>query len=381
MSKMFLKNKTNIRWILILLGFVCSGGMFTTCTAQDKADSIEKEPPFVQDVMSTPTSQPSLTKAFQHPSTDEVVIVNTLVVTESPFPTGLPSMTFTALPPMAATPSLTPTLDTAKLHEKWQIIDSRIAAMMLSNNGCNLPCWWGIELSDSIADAQKIFHGLNENGWFDSPSIRGDFQQVGFFRHEYRNEEGEQLFAGITVNLLAEGNAIKAFDIYVTGIGTDDIGSPTYGVFKKRLLRDWEQYSVQHLLASLSRPDRIHLLPRNFADGDNFYYELGIYYPDLGIVASYSFPLLGQSNNQETICLNFAGMDSMELYLFDPNTELINSYFQAVNILTPLATELSDDALQLLEGSDLESRTGMSIETFMHFAVDDGDEMDCFPVN
>lgn len=81
-----------------------------------------------------------------------------------------------------------------------------------------------------------------------------------------------------------------------------------------------------------------------------------------------------------TMCLNMFDMNSLDLYLYDPNEELPESYLQATYTLWPLAAELKPEDAPLVESSDLESRTGMSIDEFVTFILDNEGDANCFNV-
>ena len=376
MNKRGSKIKPNIRWTLVFLGFVFLGGLLTNCMVQSEAESEKHLSPDSEGLV-TLTIQPALETTTLYIT--EATVVTTVVVTEIPSPTKLPKIILTASPTIPATSSATPTPDAEGLRAKWQAIDSRMARVMSSNNNCELPCWWGIEPRGTLAEAQEVFRSLNENGWVDSPLQWGDLQQIGYFYHDYRDNQGDEIYVGISIKLLTDLISLRSLEVGVGRTSSASIGSTSYDRASEILLRDWEQYSVQNLLAALGKPSHIHFLPTNFADGDNFYYALGLYYPDIGIVAVYHFPLLGDFSEQQTTCLDFLTMTAMELHLFDPNVELPDSYLQAIYPLNPLATELSVDAAQLLDGSELQSRTNMGIDEFMNLVTDE-DVTDCFAV-
>ena len=250
---------------------------------------------------------------------------------------------------------------------------------MASNNGCQLPCWWGIGPGDLVADARQIFNNINENGWIDSPSQRGELQKIGFFDHFYRDAMGKDMYVSFVINLLVQEDLIQVFDIFVDRSVIFDVGTAEYTQIGERLVRDWEPYSAQNIFEVFGEPDLIYLMPQGFADGNNFSYLFNLYYSTLGIVVSYSSPLLIGNNGEQTMCLDMFDMDSVDLLLYDPAVELPPGYVQATYRLWPLSSE--PEYMQLVEGSDLVSRTGMSIEEFVAFVLEDGSDSDCFTVN
>lgn len=302
----------------------------------------------------------------------------------TPSPTPTKAVTYdmpTPVPTETIPPSPTPTLTAEEIRQRWQIIDDRVAATMASNNGCQLPCWWGIKPGDSVTEGRQIFNAINEDGWVDSSDQRGELQWIGFFDHFYRNEMGEYIYAGFTIDLLTQGESIKVINIHVERSSSFSPGTSEYDQISERLIRDWEQYSVQNMFEMFGAPDLIYLLPRNFADGDNFYYEFNLYYQSVGIAVSYSSPLSIGNNGERTICLDMFDMNSVDLFLYDPAIELPADYLQATYSLWPLSSELKPEDFQLVEGNDLQSLMGMSIDEFVIFMLENEGDNDCFTVN
>jgi hypothetical protein len=275
----------------------------------------------------------------------------------------------------------TPTLSVEELRQRWQTIDAQVEIAMVSSKGCQLPCWWGIEPGDSATDAQQVFNTINENGWVDSPTQWGELQQTGFFEHNYRNKNGEYLFSYFIVDLVSKLDQVNVIRVFIQPHTNSDPSLEQFNDVNEFLSRDWEQFSVKSMFEAFGQPDLIYLLPRNFADGDNFSYEFNIYYPTLGIVVSYSFDLLSNSQDERTICLNTFNMNSMALFLYDPSTELPSSYIQATYSLWPLSSDLKSEDAQIVAVSDLESRTNMRIDEFVTFVLENADDTNCFTLN
>lgn len=366
---------------LIFALFLTWLGLVSSCGVQSESNPTRVSSTSTQgvEVQASIGSTPTSTKDL---SLNEPIATSTRLVVASPSPTPTEVLTFeppTIMATETVVPLQTPTLNAEQL--RWQMIDSQIAAVMASNNGCRLPCWWGVEAGDSVIAARQIFSMINENGWVDSSEQRGELQWVGFFDHFYRNEVGEYIYAGFTIDLLTQEELINVIDVYVGRTTSFTPGSPEYNQIGEHLLRDWEQYSARNMFEVFGEPDLIYLLPKSFADGDNFFYEFNIYYPRLGIVASYSSRLLVNENGEQTMCLNMLDMDSVHLYLYDPAVELPNGYLQATYTLWPLATELEPEDMARVELSDVESRTGLSLNEFVGFILDNRSDDACFAVN
>lgn len=307
------------------------------------------------------TNEPTVTASLPSSSTPTVTETPTVVQ---------PTATKTILP----TPTATLTME--KWRETWLLAEHRIEAVMASNNGCQLPCWWGIKPGDSVSDARQVFDTINETGWIDSPTQWGELQQVGFFHHFYVDQMGNDIGAGLSIKCLVQEDLIKVFEIYVNRSLSSPPGTPGYNQISERLIRDWEQFSAENMFATFGEPDLIYLLPQSFADGNNYFYEFNLYYRFLGIVVSYSSPLFDKENDKRSMCLNLFDMDSVRLILYDPTFKLPSGYLQATYSLWPLDAQLTEDSL--IKDSDLESRTGLSIDEFVEYVG--YSNSDCFSV-
>lgn len=353
-----------LRFVMFLSGLI----LLSACEGQAETNlPIQGTDEIQIDTFSSPIPTPHLTPSkLSVMATATVTRVLTLDVS-----TTIPTETAISLP--------TPTLTAEEWRQRWQMIDAQIASIMASNNGCQLPCWWGIEPGEPLSEAQEVFNTLDENGWVDSPSQQGELQRIGFFSHSYKNEIGEPIFADFTIDLLTQEKFIKAMGIHVFRGVSSRPDTPRYNQIGERLVRDWDQYSVQKMFETLGTPDLIYLLPRSLAHGDD--YEFNIYYPSLGIVASYSpFELGVNDNGEQKMCLSLFDMQSIHLYLYDPIVELPNSYLEATYSLWPLDTELTRENVPLIEFRDLESSTGISIDEFVTRVMESEDDI-CFAVN
>lgn len=303
----------------------------------------------------------------------------TVITSLTPSPTPTLTETPTVVKPTATktiTPTPTATLTMEEWRQTWLLAESRIEAVMASNNGCQLPCWWGIEPGDSVADARQVFDTINETGWVDSPGRWGELQEVGYFHHSYVDKMGNSIYSGLSITLLVQEDLIKVLETSVHRSLSAPPGDPDYIQISERLIRDWEQFSAQSMFATFGKPDLIYLLPQSFADGDNYFYEFNLYYPSLGIVVSYFSPLFDKGNGKRSMCVNMFDMDSVSLILYDPTFELPPGYLEATYSLWPLDAQLTEDSL--IKDSDLESRTGLTIEQFMDYVG--YSDSDCFAV-
>ena len=323
-------------------------------------------------VQATPIAHnsPTIFLTITRPSaTYEPTVTATTSLPSSPTPTS--TKTPTVVRPTETktiTPTATATLTMEEWRQTWLLAESRIEAVMASNNGCQLPCWWGIELGNSVSDAQQVFDTINPTGWVDSPDEWGSLQQVGFFHHFYVDKMGNQIYSGLSITLLVQGDLIRVFNIFVGRSLSAPPGDPDYIQISERLIRDWEQFSAQNMFATFGEPDLIYLFPSGYADGDNYFYEFNLYYLSLGIRVSYASPLYDNDDNdngQGTMCLNMFDMDYLRLFLYDP---------AFLSNVVPESTEGDPP----VEDSDLEHRTGLTIEEFVDYIG--YSDSDCFSV-
>jgi hypothetical protein len=341
------------------------------------------------------TSLPlSLTQQVETPQARST---NITLTTTKPLATSEPSATILAMSPPSPTPTETlainlptptatetvtplptPTLSAEELGQEWETIDAQVAAAMASNNGCQLPCWWGIEPGNWVGDGHQVFNTINENGWVVSSAQWGEWQQTGFFEHNYRNRNGDYLFSYFVVDLITKMDQVNLIRIFLQPHTNSDPTLEQYNDVNELLSRDWEQYSVKNMFETFGEPDLIHVLPRDY--GNEQYYDVNIYYPDLGIAFSYFPQVSVNEQGQRTICLDTFDMLSMTMYLYDPSTELSPGYLQATYPLWPLSPELRQEDPQI-EASDLERRTGMSINEFVKFVLESENDDVCFTVN
>lgn len=364
-----LKPLFNVTWFLSWLI------LLVACTSQSVSPTDVPAAPIPETEIAPVTVEANPTATATREPTATATATASLTPTATATPTAARP---TATPTETVTPLPTATLTVEELRQRAQIIDAQVEAIMASNNGCQLPCWWGIEPGDTVADAWQIFDMVDENGWVDSPAQRGELEEIGYFRHRYRDEMGEMIHAGISTFLIAQDNRVAVINTYAGRSVDFAAGTAEYNQIGERLVRDWEQFSIRSMFEQFGEPDLIYLLPRNFADGDNFFYEVNIYYLDRGIVVSYSSDLQVNNQGERTICLDTFNMNSVRLWLYDPLTELPPGYLRATYSLWPLSSDLKPEDAYLVELGDLESRTGLAIDEFVTLVLDHESDAACF---
>lgn len=375
MNKITLSPTYNLKQRLTLGWFLLWFILLAACTPQSEI---------------SPTGMPVTTRP--EIETVEITVDATPRAIHEPTATAVPSLTPTvtatttvaeptATPTETVTPLPTATLTTEEISQRWQAIDAQVEAMMASNNDCQLPCWWGIDLGDTVAHAWQIFDAVDENGWVGNfpPFQRDELQEIGFFDHFYRDEMGEWIDASFLVHLIVQDDQVAVFNVYAGRSVDFAAGTAEYNQVGERLVRDWEQFSIRSLFEKYGEPDLIYIMPHGTE------YNVNLYYPDMGIVASYRPRIKVNELGQRTICheaLDTFDIMSIKLYLYNPLTGLPPDYIRATYPLWPLGPELliSEDT-RMVELSRVEAVTGMSINEFVTFVLKSKDEGSaCFPV-
>src|SRR5690606_22541523 len=114
-------------------------------------------------------------------------------------------------------------------------------------------------------------------------------------------------------------------------------------------------------------------------------YIINIYYPELGIAVSYHPKVNTNEQGETTICrsiLDIFNLRYLNLFLYDPLAGLPPGYVHATYPLWPLNTEmLIPEDIRIIELSRVEAVTGMSLEAFVAFVLENEGEDACFPIH
>lgn len=227
-----------------------------------------------------------------------------------------------------------------------------------------------------MAYAQEIFETIDETAWVDSPNQWGELKEIGYFRHPYRNEMGEVIDANISVRLIVQDDRITVFNISVRKSVYYEVGTVEYNQVGERLTRDWERFSIQSMFETYGEPDLIYIMP------NEPYYDVNIYYPNLGIAVSYRSEVSRNEQGERTIChnmLDIFNIRSMNLFLYDPLAELPPGYVRATYQLWPLNPEvLVPEDRRMVELGSVENDTGMTIGEFVTFVLENEGKGTCF---
>ena len=177
----------------------------------------------------------------------------------SPAPSVMP--TSTALPPL-------------KTGEEALAF---VIEMQETNGGCDLPCWWGITLGNTIGqEARQILSPVREFGENYVLDVTTPVIQVYTFDlKEYSN---------ISVRLETKKNENQPVDNIKVGsfISINDDATHYHD--------SWRRYFVAELLARLGQPSEVWLGfgPYGPQGSKRYLYELMVFYEDPGLTVEYA---------------------------------------------------------------------------------------------
>jgi hypothetical protein len=236
-------------------------------------------------------------------------------VINAPTVTNTPSPTATSIPPIE-TPL--PTLSPVKAYARYQ-------ELLKTNDGCRLPCWWGITPGKTSWDnAQKFlqtFTWTEVQGPFNDGSFTGYVhlplpQEKGTLDHTYSIKNGIV-------------NRIEAYNF------------------------DWAtSLDFVSFLNSYGAPDEVFIRTYQNDLNESRPYLIDLFYTKLGILMEYSG---GRAINVGKKIRNcFDNVDSPFIYLWSPDdkmtsSEAISAFLDTTNLPYPIP---------------LYDATGMSVDSF-----------------
>lgn len=270
----------------------------------------------------------------------------TLIPTESSTPilaTALPSPTQTPIP----ISSLIPTLSIEQ-QAMLEVRERLLQELMQNNGNCQLPCWWGIELGDSLATIEEKFAD-HEIGTQRAPSgITNSDEQV-YVSLGYYNAAT----LGDDTSIIVNFHTINGVTQFINVLGERPLRQ--YGA--EEFVRDWEKYALDSILQQYGKPAYVYLVPQNVADPGPPNFVLVLYYPDLGFTFSYQpFDTFSDETEAE-LCLALDNMRQIELSLYNP--EYVGVW---ANYLLPPA--INPEAEDYFERWEWEAKTGTDLDVF-----------------
>lgn len=284
----------------------------------------------------TPTNSP---KASPSSTPNNIVAVETPTATsssETTVPTALP-------------------VSTANIEEEALLEASAKLAenLMQTNGGCQLPCWWGIELGENSESVIKTFDEIFDER-FDNDSLYyvSRFKIVdehGSIRLGYDNPAMSGIDVSITTDFHFVDDKVQFIDVSVE--------RPLRQYGEEKLVRDWEKYSISSMLQKYGKPQYVYLFPQTVADPGSLNFYLRLYYPELGFAFGYEPYDISSGETQAGLCLSLESIASINLTLYNPDFVNLRS-----NYLLPPA--LNPEAEDFIQASTWEVVTGMDLDMF-----------------
>jgi hypothetical protein len=333
MKYKFLSNQFISLWFsLLVLIFVT--GCTDAATLQDQPEAPVKTP--THTVLST-TNQPVV-----EIDTTPTEIDIPLSPTATPSPTKKPVPTLQPVSPLSVEQELLLEAS-AKLAQE----------LMQTNGGCQLPCWWGIELEESLETVNREFDKIFDEK-FDNDSLFyvSRFKVIdedGTIRLGYHNPVMSGIDVSITTNFHFVDGQVQFIDVLAE--------RPLRQYGEEKLIRDWENYSISSILQQYGKPPYVYLFPQSIADPGPLNFNLLLYYPELGFKFEYGPFDVSSSETQTELCLDLQNIRQISLSLYNPEFVHLRS-----NYLLPPA--LNPEAEEFLHAWTWEAITGMDLDMF-----------------
>lgn len=172
--------------------------------------------------------------------------------------------------------------------------DAALPELLMTNGGCELPCWWGITPGITrIEEVQAFYTGYGK------PMTIGPFHddfsiyRIGLFaRHD-----PAPLDYVVSQSFVVSDSVVSSIHIGATApksISYGDGPSPGVRYYEgepvltksRHLLEDWQRYSLASTLGRFGVPSQVLLAYDHPMCGN--VYHLGVIYDDLGILVEYS---------------------------------------------------------------------------------------------
>jgi hypothetical protein len=192
---------------------------------------------------------------------------------------------------------------------------------MATNGGCDLPCWWGFELGDSLESVSQTFINLGI-----APPVIGNSSKVDSDRMGSRNahyadyyedgEHGTTAIVRLWVDLQFHelDGSIEYIYVFANRVRFEES--------QQEFIRDWKQYYLSSFLQKYGRPSQVYFRIRSI--GDLMVppqYSVSLLYLEQGLAITYHIKgeWLDEVYTQAEVCLNIENVVALELSLFNPD--------------------------------------------------------------
>ena len=171
-------------------------------------------------------------------------------------------------------------------------IDANLTELMLTNGGCELPCWWGIAPGEtSLNSARKSLTALG----------------ASFFGSTYASF-GIAWGAGIEFEV--SNGIVQTLKIGGSYISNTDI--------REKYAQGWQPHSLPAILDRYGLPARVMVYRPFQADPGQPSYHLLIFYEDSGIQIDYRGNVEMLGDDHYFACPNMTDIWSIHLFLYQP---------------------------------------------------------------
>ena len=198
--------------------------------------------------------------------------------------------------------------------------------MLATNGGCELPCWWGSTPGQSDWQCMKQQFDAYDAYYFDVKGPNG--YSIYYILNEFTEQDGIVQYVQVR----------SEFTGYVQEDKDED---EAYAQFTQ----DWKHYSLDQVLTRYGVPSRVRIR-LGYDGGGNLWYQLYIFYDDLGIGIRYIGPAEAKGELLRACFL----LDRITLWLQSPESS------------EPLDRHITADEWSVSD--DIEKAIDMTVEEF-----------------
>jgi hypothetical protein len=241
------------------------------------------------------------------------------------------------------TPSPTPVLPT--LDAKQRV--GNIKQALETNQGCKLPCLWGITPGKSNwLETKNFFDYL---GLQDHPIPLDTTPSVSILHgYAYSDSEGYDPITQHQTNIYNKIFLFEKSSIIEKVLFTSDgFNNPDY------FISMWTNLMPRKILADYGEPSRVQISTLYTLMGDRHSYDLRLIYDHNGFIIQYT-GLLEMSGNNFQICLSDDGK----------NIRTLAAYSQIMNDLAPLEDMGNMKAASSKRYKSIQDATGITVNEF-----------------
>lgn len=275
-------------------------------------------------------------------------------ITVTPSRTSQP----TPYPPATATIMPMPTLTELEAESMFEIF-------MATNGECELPCWWGLQLGDSLESISQRFISIGMPWLVIGSSSKVDSDQMGTFDASYYDQNGENFVPRLSVGM--QFHELDEFIDYIYIF----VNRVKFEESQQEFIRDWERYYLSSFLQKYGRPNQVYFRLRNIADVmDPPQFSVSLLYLEEGLAITYHIRgnWLNNQDGKAELCLDMENVQAIELSLFNPENYDIWGYQFA-----PYHDEL-------YKPLTWETKIGMSLDTFYE-TYKNPENLDCLIIS